>query len=270
MEEWVQPRVSALSPDAIRDAEPASLIRAAQAGDRLAFEQLVVLFDRPVLRLVRSVVRSAEDAEDLYQETFLKVYRALPRFRFECSFYTWIYRIATNTCLDYLRRHAARCPAEAVYTGFDGEDALAQELAPDLHPTANPKQLLLSREVEQRIGAALDRLNPRERMVFELKHYQGRRLTTIGAILDTSEATARNALFRATQKLRLALADLTTRGNLEAHQESGRPFHPPTQGVGGGGMPPIEAAAVAISGSGSQCGWSHRGPSRGMMKRGLQ
>jgi RNA polymerase sigma-70 factor (ECF subfamily) len=186
------------------------LIRAAQAGDRLAFEELVSLFDRPVLRLVRSVVRSAGDAEDLYQETFLKAYRALPRFRFECSFYTWIYRIATNTCLDYLRRHAVQRPVETALTGLDGDLQMAEDLLPDRHPMANPEQLLLSREVEQRIGAALQQLNPRERMVFELKHYQGLRLTTIGAILDTSEATARNALFRATQKLRVALADLIT------------------------------------------------------------
>lgn len=196
------------SPEATQDADHAALIRAAQAGDRLAFEELVSLFDRPVLRLVRSVVRSADDAEDLYQETFLKVYRALPRFRFECSFYTWIYRIATNTCLDYLRRHAAQRLAEEVRADPNGDAGSMEELLPDRHPTANPEQLLLSREVEQRIGTALQRLNARERMVFELKHYQGLRLATIGAILDTSEVTARNALFRATQKLRMALADL--------------------------------------------------------------
>lgn len=208
MEERIQPRGSLGSPEARQDAGYASLIRAAQAGDRLAFEELVSLFDRPVLRLVRSVVRSIDDAEDLYQETFLKAYRALPRFRFECSFYTWIYRIATNTCLDYLRRLAGQRTAEQVGLGAEDEVERAEDRLPDLHPTANPEQLLLSREVEQRIGAALQRLNPRERMVFELRHYQGLRLSTIGAILDTSEATARNALFRATQKLRLALADL--------------------------------------------------------------
>lgn len=209
MEERIQFRVNRHAPEAIQDGGHTALIRAAQAGDRLAFEELVSHFDRPVLRLVRSVVRSADDAEDLYQETFLKAYRALPRFRFECSFYTWIYRIATNACLDYLRRQATHRPVEAILPGSDGEGEPAGELVPDLHPMANPEQLLLSREVEHRIGAALQQLNPRERMVFELKHYQGLRLATIGAILDTSEATARNALFRATQKLRVALADLT-------------------------------------------------------------
>lgn len=208
MEGRLQSRVSRDSPEATRDAGHTALIRAAQAGDRLAFEELVSLFDRPVLRLVRSVVRSGDDAEDLYQETFLKAYRALPRFRFECSFYTWIYRIATNACLDYLRGQAVRHPVEAILPGSDGDAEPAEELLRDLHPMANPEQLLLSREVEQRIGAALQQLNPRERMVFELKHYQGLRLATIGAILDTSEATARNALFRATHKLRAALADL--------------------------------------------------------------
>ncbi len=209
MEERMQFRVNRHAPEAIQDGGHTALIRAAQAGDRLAFEELVSHFDRPVLRLVRSVVRSTDDAEDLYQETFLKAYRALPRFRFECSFYTWIYRIATNACLDYLRRRATHRPVEAILPGPDGDGEPAGDLVPDLHPTANPEQLLFSREVEQRIGAALQQLNPRERMVFELKHYQGLRFATIGAILDTSEATVRNALFRATQKLRVALADLT-------------------------------------------------------------
>src|SRR3979411_522095 len=85
-----------------------ALVAEAQAGSRAAFEELVRRFDRDVLRLALNLMKRPEDARDVYQEAFLKVYRNLHRFRFECSFYTWLYRIVTNVCLDHLRRRQAR------------------------------------------------------------------------------------------------------------------------------------------------------------------
>jgi RNA polymerase sigma-70 factor (ECF subfamily) len=82
----------------VKLAEEQALVRSAQAGDRLAFEELVRRFDREVLRLALNLVKRPEDARDIYQESFLRVYRNLHRFRFECSFYTWLYRIVTNVC----------------------------------------------------------------------------------------------------------------------------------------------------------------------------
>jgi DNA-directed RNA polymerase specialized sigma24 family protein len=120
------------------------LIREAQRGNHAAFEDLVRQYDSAVLRLAYHLTRSEQDAQDIYQEAFLKAYRNINNFRFECSFYTWIYRIVT----------------------------------------------------------------PRERMVFEMKHYQGLKLRTIGEILNTTEETAKNTLFRGTQKLRAALKDI--------------------------------------------------------------
>src|SRR5690349_12205950 len=84
------------------------LVVEAQAGSRTAFEELVRRYDRDVLRLALNLMKRPEDARDVYQEAFLKVYRNLHRFRFECSFYTWLYRIVTNVCLDHLRRRQAR------------------------------------------------------------------------------------------------------------------------------------------------------------------
>src|ERR1700735_428656 len=84
------------------------LIERAQSGERAAFDELVHRYDRDVLRLALSVLHSSEDARDVYQESFLKIYRNLHRFRSECSFYTWIYRIVTNVCLDHLRRRRSR------------------------------------------------------------------------------------------------------------------------------------------------------------------
>ena len=84
------------------------LIERAQTGDRAAFEELVHRYDRDVLRLALNLMRRAEDARDVYQEAFLKAYKNIHRFRFECSFYTWLYRIVTNVCLDTLRRRSSR------------------------------------------------------------------------------------------------------------------------------------------------------------------
>src|SRR6266404_8584226 len=85
-----------------------TLIRAAQSGDQDAFEQLVRTYDQSVLRLAMNLLRSPEDAQDVYQEAFLRVYRKLNSFRFDCSFHTWLYRIVTNLCLDQMRKRKVR------------------------------------------------------------------------------------------------------------------------------------------------------------------
>src|SRR3989440_11318722 len=88
--------------------DESALIRAVQSGDQDAFEQLVRTYDQSVLRLAINLLRSPEDARDVYQEAFLRVYRNLHAFRFDCSFHTWLYRIVSNICLDQLRRRNVR------------------------------------------------------------------------------------------------------------------------------------------------------------------
>ena len=184
------------------------LIREAQRGNRVAFEDLVRHYDQAVLRLAFHLTGSESDAQDIYQEAFLKAYRNVGNFRFECSFYTWIYRIVTNLCLDHLRKRQVRKEDANVATDSSGEeyDLLAQ--VPDKRAGANPERDLMRRELGGRINRALQKLTPRERMVFELKHYHGMKLRTVGEILNTTEETAKNTLFRATQKLRGSLADM--------------------------------------------------------------
>src|SRR5664280_1415822 len=110
-----------------------SLIRAAQAGDQDAFEQLVRTYDQSVLRLAINLLRSTEDARDVYQEAFLKVYRNLHAFRFDCSFHTWLYRIVTNICLDQLRKRKVRkeeCAVlETSHAPIDRMEALEEHAA---------------------------------------------------------------------------------------------------------------------------------------------
>jgi RNA polymerase sigma-70 factor, ECF subfamily len=183
-----------------------TLIRAAQRGDQDAFEQLVRTYDQSVLRLAMNLLRSPEDARDVYQEAFLRVYRNLHSFRFDCSFHTWLYRIVTNICLDQLRKRKVRKEETAVVETSEGAidrmESYEEEAA-----EANPERSMWNRELKQRIESALVGLTPRERMVFELRHYQGLRLRNIGEMLGTTEEAAKNCLFRATQKMRGVLGD---------------------------------------------------------------
>ena len=184
------------------------LIREAQAGSRVAFDALVRTYEQQVLRLALHLTGSEHDAEDIYQEAFLKAYRYLGNFRFECSFYTWIYRIVTNLCLDRLRRRKTRREDRSVILDHSGEEIDLLASVSDDRSFSNPARELDRKLLGERIQAALEKLTPRERMVFELKHYQCLRLRVIGEMLNTTEETAKNTLFRATKKLRAQLAGL--------------------------------------------------------------
>jgi RNA polymerase sigma-70 factor (ECF subfamily) len=189
------------------NSEMDSLVRAAQRGDQDAFEQLVRAYDQSVLRLAMNLLRSPEDARDVYQEAFLRVYRNLHTFRFDCSFHTWLYRIVTNICLDQLRKRKVRKEEPAVVETSEGAIDRTEGFE-EVSAAANPERVTWNRQLGQRIGDALEELTPRERMVFELRHYQGLRLRNIGEILGTSEEAAKNCFFRATQKMRTMLGDL--------------------------------------------------------------
>ena len=208
-------RSSSPENDATREQERAhsralemDLIREAQAGSRVAFDVLVRQYEHQVLRLALHLTGSEHDAEDIYQEAFLKAYRYIGNFRFECSFYTWIYRIVTNLCLDQLRRRKTRREDHAVVVDRSGDEIDLLASVSDDRSFSNPARELDRKLLGEKIQAALSKLTPRERMVFELKHYQGLRLRTIGEMLSTTEETAKNTLFRATKKLRLQLAEL--------------------------------------------------------------
>ena len=196
---------------ALQRTEDDDLIREAQHGERAAFDSLVRRYDQSVLRLALHMLGNEQDAQDVNQEAFLKAYRHLGNFRFECSFYTWLYRIVTNLCLDHLRRRKSRRedPATVIDSRGDEMDLLSN--ISDTRSMANPARELDRKSMGESINQALDKLTPRERTVFELKHYQGLKLRTIGEMLNTTEETAKNTLFRATRKLRAHLADLKER-----------------------------------------------------------
>jgi RNA polymerase sigma-70 factor (ECF subfamily) len=185
-------------------SDETSLIRAAQQGDQDAFERLVRSYDSSVLRIAMNLLRSPDEARDVYQEAFLKVYRNLHAFRFDCSFHTWLYRIVTNVCLDHLRRRKVRREESTVVETPDGlVDRMAQ--VEEVAPQSDPERQMWNRQLSGKIACALEGLTPRERTVFELRHYEGLRLRAIGDIIGTTEEAAKNCLFRATQKMRASL-----------------------------------------------------------------
>lgn len=203
-------RAQALQDTGIRTfaakGDEAALIRAAQRGDEAAFEQLVRSYDGPVLRMAANLLHSEEDARDVYQEAFLRVYRNLSKFRFDCSFSTWLYRIVSNLCLDQLRKRKVRREEPSLLPTAEGELDRLQSV-PEARADVDPQRKLLSSEVSSRVNETMEQLTPRERVVFEMRHYGGMRLRAIGDALGVTEEAAKNCLFRATQKMRAALGD---------------------------------------------------------------
>src|SRR4030081_3687920 len=146
-----------------------ALVAEAQAGNTAAFEALWHRYDRDVLRLALNLLKRPEDARDVYPEAFLTAYRNLHRFRFECSFYTSLYRIVTNVCLDHLRRRQARPEDQAP----ESNSGYADEGITDFferqrehRPTLDPERQLFVQEIQSRFATSIERLSPRERVVF--------------------------------------------------------------------------------------------------------
>jgi RNA polymerase sigma-70 factor (ECF subfamily) len=204
--------------EAARCIDECSLVREAQGGNHTAFAQLVHSHDETVLRVALRITGSQSEAQDIYQEVFLKVYKKLDCFRFDSAFSTWISRITTNTCLDYLRKARHRRESDTIKADFDGiERDLLDQVADD-RPANDPERELLRRELRACILWALRHLTPQERMIFDMKHFQGMKLRAVGEILNISEGSVKTSLVRATRKLRLHLASYTRQENSSMKQ----------------------------------------------------
>ena len=168
------------------------LIVHAQRGDLRAFEQLVHRYDKRVLSLAMSYAKDPDDAKDIYQEVFLRVYRALPGFRFDSQFSTWLYRIVANTCKDELRRRR--------------RVSLFGNVPPNLHPTVAPNE---PAEIDADLRAALGRLSPKLRMVVLLRYFDDLSYDEIADAVGVTPGTVASRLSRAHKFLARELAHLT-------------------------------------------------------------
>ncbi len=181
------------------------LIHRAQMGDTEAFDNLVRLHDRQVLQLAFSVLLNLQDAQDVYQETFMKAFVNISSFRFESEFSTWLNRIALNLSINRYRQRKMRQwfsleQKQEEQSGWDLQVPETEMLAPETS--------LHSGEIKRAVASGLRHLSPQQRAVFVLKHLHGYKITQIAESLDCAEGTVKNQLFRATRKLRKLLKPL--------------------------------------------------------------
>jgi RNA polymerase sigma-70 factor (ECF subfamily) len=180
------------------------LIRRAQEGDGAAFEALVQMHDHQVLKLAQQMLNNLEDAQDVYQEIFIRVFRNLPSFRFESEFSTWLYRIVINQCINYRQwRNRRRFISFDVHN--DGEEMPPVHQPEDKNP--DPEKQVLNHELSREIALAMESLSDRQRAVFVLRHFHGQKLQDIAKSLGCAEGTVKNYLFRATQHMQEKLRE---------------------------------------------------------------
>ncbi len=181
--------------------EETDLIQRAQRGDKAAFEQLIYQYDKKVLGMAYSFINNYDDAKDIYQEVFLRVYKGLKKFEFRSEFSTWLYRITTNVCITYRsqkKKHAFSSIDEGIEEQ-DGEISPLAELIPGDNET---DERTLKTEIKERIDKALKKLSPQQTLVFTLKHFGGHKIREIASMMNCTEGTVKNYLFIATQKMR--------------------------------------------------------------------
>lgn len=180
-----------------------ALIRSVLAGEKDAYGLLVARHSQSVFRVAFRITQNEADADEVVQETFLRGYRKLEDFDARSNFRTWIYRIAMNCALDVLNKQKGHTTV-LIAEEYDGEQATVQVA----DRTAGPDRLLLSQEMEARRQDAMERLTPTERVAFVMRHMEDRSTEEIAGALGMTTNSAKQAVFRAVQKLRQSLAPL--------------------------------------------------------------
>lgn len=186
------------------DKEETALIKEAQRGNILAFESLVKKYDKQVLQLAYNMVNNAQDAEDIYQEVFVRLYNNLGRFHFKSEFSTWLYRVVVNHCINYRKKRQRNKHFSLDQDASDDAENWQFNLP---GKERNPEDTVINEELSRKINLALGQLSDQQKSVFVLRHYHGKKLKDIAKILKCSEGTVKNYLFRATQKMQRQLID---------------------------------------------------------------
>lgn len=181
------------------------LVERAQGGEQQAFDQLVSKYQRKLGRLLSRFIRDPAEVEDVAQEAFLKAYRALPSFRGESAFYTWLYRIGINTAKNYLVSKGRRAPTS---TEFDNDEAEGFEDASQLRDINTPESLLLSKQIGQTVDAAMESLPEELKTAIVLREIEGLSYEEIAKIMDCPIGTVRSRIFRAREAVAAKLRPL--------------------------------------------------------------
>ncbi len=186
------------------------LVERAQKGDKRAFGLLVDKYQRKLARLLSRFVRDSAEVEDVTQEAFIKAYRALPNFRGDSAFYTWLYRIGINTAKNYLMAAGRRAPTS---TSVDSEEAEGLDEGEQLRDINTPESLLLSREIGDTVNAAMLALPEDLRTAIQLREMEGMSYEDIAQIMNCPIGTVRSRIFRAREAIAERLKPLLDTGD---------------------------------------------------------
>ena len=181
------------------------LVERAQAGDKHAFELLVAKYQRKLGRLLSRFIRDHAEVEDVAQEAFIKAYRALPSFRGESAFYTWLYRIGINTAKNYLVAQGRRAPTS---TDFDADEAEGFEDADQLRDINTPESLLQSKQIGETVNSAIESLPEELRTAIVLREIEGLSYEEIAESMNCPIGTVRSRIFRAREAVAAKLRPL--------------------------------------------------------------
>jgi RNA polymerase sigma-70 factor (ECF subfamily) len=174
------------------------LVERVQRGDKKAFELLVIKYQRKLMRLVSRLVRDQAEAEDVVQEAFIKAYRALPQFRGESAFYTWLYRIGINTAKNYLVTQGRRAPTS---TEANSEEAETFDDADQLRDINTPESMLATKQIAATVNAAMESLPEELRVAISLREIEGLSYDEIAEAMGCPIGTVRSRIFRAREAI---------------------------------------------------------------------
>ena len=178
-----------------------TLIKNAQRGDMQAFEQLVTRYDRQVLSIAHSFRNNAEDAKDIYQEVFIRVFKGLNNFQFKSEFSTWLFRITSNVCISFQRKKG-NLEHDSIDRELGNSDDGNFKLADTIAGQEESDSTVIQSDSARLINLALDKLPAQQRMAFSLKYYQDYKIREIAEIMNCNDGTVKRYLFVATRKMR--------------------------------------------------------------------
>jgi RNA polymerase sigma-70 factor (ECF subfamily) len=185
------------------------LVERVQSGDKQAYGLLVSKYQRKLLRLISRLVRDPAEAEDVAQEAFIKAYRALPSFRGESAFYTWLYRIGVNTAKNWLVANGRRAPTSTELNNEDAENFGESDL---LHDVETPERLLMTKQIGDTVNAAMAALPDELRTAITLREIDGLSYEDIAQVMDCPIGTVRSRIFRARESIAVKLRPLLDSG----------------------------------------------------------
>ncbi len=174
------------------------LVERVQRGDKQAFGLLVAKYQRKLARLLSRLIRDPAEVEDIAQETFIKAYRALPSFRGDSAFYTWLYRIGINTAKNFLVSQGRRAPTS---TDFDSEEAETFEDGDQLRDINTPERLMMTRQIGDTVNTAMEALPEELKTAIVLREIEGLSYEEIATIMDCPIGTVRSRIFRAREAI---------------------------------------------------------------------